>query len=149
MVFIYYGYIMAGPNYGVVQFQITNLACRAGKGRACQCRLFIVLEVKMMHTAVLNEGPEEVKWELGFACFTSQETRFPAMGLGFMSITNKSRKIGMEFRSQQHRLGPWDLNWDLKKGLGGTFNQHYPPPPFPLLEPLNGIKCSVSTFCDL
>ena len=38
---------------------------------------------------------------------------FCALGLGFMKKNN--RKMGMEFRFEQHRLGLWDLSWDLKK----------------------------------
>ena len=40
----------------------------------------------------------------------------------------KNRKMGMGFQFEQHRLGLWDLSWDLKKktiswemGLGPPF----------------------------
>ena len=48
-----------------------------------------------------------------------------ALGLGCMKKNN--RKMGMGFRFEQHRLGFWNLNWDLKKtvswemGLGPPF----------------------------
>ena len=35
------------------------------------------------------------------------------MGLGFMKKNN--RKMGMGFQFDQHRLGLWDLSWDLEK----------------------------------
>ena len=30
-----------------------------------------------------NEGPEGVKWELGFACFCTGKMGFKSLGLGF------------------------------------------------------------------
>ena len=39
---------------------------------------------------------------------------FCALGLGFMKEKN-NRKMGMGFQFEQHRLGLWDLSWDLKK----------------------------------
>ena len=39
---------------------------------------------------------------------------FCALGLGFMKNKN-NRKLGMGFQFEQHRLGLWDLSWDLKK----------------------------------
>ena len=56
--------------------------------------------------------------------------RFCALGLGFRKKNN--RKIGMGLQFEQHRLGLWDLSWDLRKpicwemGLGPS-----PPPPSP------------------
>ena len=40
---------------------------------------------------------------------------FCALGLGFMKKNN--RKMGMGFQFEQHRLGLWDLSWDLKKTI--------------------------------
>ena len=54
-----------------------------------------------------------MKWELGFAFFRGWEMGFCALGLGFMKKNN--RKMGMGFQFEQHRLGLWDLSWDLKK----------------------------------
>ena len=59
-----------------------------------------------------TEGRERVKWELGFAFFRGWEMGFCPLGLGFMK---KNRKMGMGFQFEQHRLGLWDLSWDLKK----------------------------------
>ena len=39
---------------------------------------------------------------------------FCALGLGF-AIKKNNRKMGMVFQFVQHRLGLWDLSWDLKK----------------------------------
>ena len=64
-------------------------------------------------TDVDDEGREGVKWELGFAFFRGWEMGFCALGLGFMKKNN--RKMAMGFQFQQHRLGLWDLSWDLKK----------------------------------
>ena len=78
---------------------------------------------------ILKEGREGVKWELGFAFFRGWEIGFCALGLGFMKKNN--RKMGMGFQFEQHRLGLWDLSWDLKKtsswemGLGPPV--HDPP----------------------
>ena len=41
---------------------------------------------------------------------------FCALGLGFMKKKN-NRKMGMGFQFEQHRLGLWDLSWDLKKTI--------------------------------
>ncbi len=38
------------------------------------------------------EGPEEVKWELGFAHFLARKIGFHALGLGFMN--QKTIEIG-------------------------------------------------------
>ena len=61
---------------------------------------------------ISKEGREGVKWELGFAFFRGWEMGFCALGLGFIK---KIRKMGMGFQFEQHRLGLWDLSWDLKK----------------------------------
>ena len=72
-----------------------------------------------------KEGREGVKWELGFAFFRGWEMGFCALGLGFMKKSNREMGIGFQF--EQHRLGLWDLNWDLEKtlswemGLGAPF----------------------------
>ena len=41
---------------------------------------------------------------------------FCALGLGFMK-KKYNRKMGMGFHFEQHRLGLWDLSWDLKKTI--------------------------------
>ena len=41
---------------------------------------------------------------------------FCALGLGFMKKKN-NKKMGMGFQFEQHRLGLWDLSWDLKKTI--------------------------------
>ena len=46
---------------------------------------------------------------------------FCALGLGFMKKNN--RKMGMGFQFEQHRLGLWDLSWEM--GLGPPI--HDPP----------------------
>ena len=78
------------------------------------------------------EGREGVKWELGFASFRGWKMGFCALGLGFMKKKN-NRKMGMGFQFEQHRLGLWDLSWDLKKtiswemGLGPPFTTLFIP----------------------
>ena len=53
-----------------------------------------------------------------------------ALGLGFMKKKN-NRKMRMGFQFEQHRLGLWDLSWDLKKnnflGNGIRTPLHDPP----------------------
>ena len=45
--------------------------------------------------------------------FRGLEMGFCALGLRFKKKNN--RKMGMGFQFEQHRLGLWDLSWDLKK----------------------------------
>ena len=83
-----------------------------------------------VHCRLYGEGHEGVKWELGFAFFRGWEMGFCALGQGFMKKKN-NRKMGMGFQFEQHRLGLWDLSWDLKKtislemGLGLPFTTLY------------------------
>ena len=55
---------------------------------------------------------------------------FCVLGLGFKKKKN-NRKMGMGFQFEQHRLGLWDLTWDLKitisweMGLGPPFTTLY------------------------
>ena len=49
---------------------------------------------------------------------------FCALGLGFMK---KNRKMGMRFQFEQHRLGLWDLSWDLKKTVSWEMGLGPPP----------------------
>ena len=64
---------------------------------------------------VFGEGREGVKWELGFAFFRGWEMGFCALGLGFKKKNNRKMRMGFQF--EQHRLGLWDLSWDLKKTI--------------------------------
>ena len=77
------------------------------------------------------EGREGVKWELGFAFFRGWEMGFCALGLGFMKKNN--RKMGMGFQFEQHRLGMWDLSWDLKETISWEMGLA-PHPPFTTLS---------------
>ena len=45
--------------------------------------------------------------------------------------------MGMGFQFEQHRVGLWDLSWDLKKNhfLGNGIRA---PPPPPFMTPLSG-----------
>ena len=52
---------------------------------ACLCR-----DTKIKHNLFYLEGPEGVKWELGFAYFCTGKMEFGSLGLG---ITNS--KLGM------------------------------------------------------
>ena len=63
----------------------------------------------------IQEGHEGVKWELEFAFFRGWEMGFCALGLRFMK--KNTRKMGMGLQFEQHRLGLWDLSWDLKKTI--------------------------------
>ena len=72
-------------------------------------------------TVTLWKGREGVKWELSFAFFRGWEMGFCALGLGFMKKKN-NRKMGMGFQFEQHRLGLWDLSWDLKKRFPGEWD---------------------------
>ena len=42
---------------------------------------------------------------------------FCALGLGFMKKNPGNGKMGMGFQFEEHRLGLWDLSWDLKKTI--------------------------------
>ena len=37
--------------------------------------------------------------------------------------------MGMRFQFEQHRLGLWDLSWDLKKTISWEMGLGPPPPP--------------------
>ena len=37
--------------------------------------------------------------------------------------------MGMGFQFEQHRLGLWDLSWDLKKNFPGKWDEDRPPAP--------------------
>ena len=59
---------------------------------------------------------------------------FCALGLGFMKKKKKNnRKMGMGFQFEQHRLGLWDLSWDLKKKINFLGNGIRTPPSRPSL----------------
>ena len=47
-----------------------------------------------------------------------------------------NRKMGMGFQFEQHRLGLWDLSWDLKKNdfLRNGIRTAPPPPSRPSLK---------------
>ena len=64
---------------------------------------------------MFEEGREGVKWELGFAFFRGWEMGFCALGLGFKKKKTIEKWELMGFQFEQHRLGLWDLSWDLKK----------------------------------
>ena len=78
----------------------------------------------------LCEGREGVKWELGFAFFRGLQMGFCALGLRFKK---NNRKMGMGFQFDQHRLGLWDLSWDLKKTISWEMGLG-PPLHDPLVE---------------
>ena len=61
---------------------------------------------------------------------------FCALGLGFMKKKN-NRKMGVGFQFEQHRLGLWNLSWDLKKTISWEMGLGLPPPP-PLHDPPYG-----------
>ena len=46
-----------------------------------------------------------------------------------------NRKMGKGFQFEQHRLGLWDLSWDLKKTISWEMGLGPTPPP-PLHDPL-------------
>ena len=54
-----------------------------------------------------------------------------------------NRKMGMGFQFEQHRLGLWDLSWDLKKtvswemGLGPPLHD----PQIRKADPTVGVNC--------
>ena len=45
------------------------------------------------------------------------------------SWKKNNRKMGMGFQFEQHRLGLWDLSWDLKKTISWKMGLGPPPPP--------------------
>ena len=57
---------------------------------------------------------------------------FCVLGLGFIK---NNRKMGMGLQFEQHRLGLWDLSWDLKKTISWEMGLGPPSPP-PLHDPL-------------
>ena len=58
---------------------------------------------------------------------------FCALGLGFMTKKKNNRKMGMGFQFEQHRLGLWDLSWDLKKTISWEMGLAPLPPPLTTL----------------
>ena len=64
---------------------------------------------------------------------------FCALGLGFMEKNN--RKMGMGFQFEQHRLGLWDLSWDLKKTISWEMGLGPPPPSPPPSRPSVNYCC--------
>ena len=56
----------------------------------------------------------------GICLFRDWEMGFCALRLGFMKKNN--RKMGMGFQFEQHRLGLWDLSWDLKNQFTGKWD---------------------------
>ena len=62
-----------------------------------------------------REGPEGVRWELGFAHILTRKMGLHSLGLGF--INKKQEKMGMGLRFEQDRhsdneicaVGRWDL----------------------------------------
>ena len=67
---------------------------------------------------------------------------FCALGLGFVKKKNH-RKMGMGFQFDQHRLGLWDLSWDLKKTV--SWEMGLGPP---LHDPLRLSQAMIS-MCNL
>ena len=43
------------------------------------------------------EGPEGVKWEMGFACFCTGKMGFRSLGLGFESEKKPKLRMGLVF----------------------------------------------------
>ena len=61
-------------------------------------------------------------------------------------IHEKNRKMGMGFQFEQHRLGLWDLSWDLKKTV--SWEMGLGPPPPPSHDPLRNNGDSLSSSID-
>ena len=55
--------------------------------------------------------------------------------------------MGMEFQFEQHRLGLWDLSWDLKKTISWKMGLGPPPPPSPFTT-LNFDMSTLVRACD-
>ena len=71
----------------------------------------------------LVEGPEGVKWELGFGHFFAGKMGFHALGLGFINKkTIENGNMGLRFEQDRHSddgicaVGRWDVVkiWDGK-----------------------------------
>ena len=50
------------------------------------------------------------------------------------SWKKNNRKMGMGFQIEQHRLGLWDLSWDLKKTISWEMGLGPPPPSRPSFD---------------
>ena len=68
------------------------------------------------------EGPEEVKWELGFACFCTGKMGLSSLGLGFESEKKPKWEWDWCFVSISVGLGHWLVGfgkkWCLGNGIG-------------------------------
>ena len=69
-----------------------------------------------------------VKWELGFAFFRGWDhgNEILCTGAGIREKKN-NKKMEMGFQFEQHRLGLWDLSWDLKKTISWEMGLGPPP----------------------
>ena len=53
------------------------------------------VETSYTNKEYLFEGPEGVKWELGFAYFCTGKMRFGSLGLGSLGLGITNTKLGM------------------------------------------------------
>ena len=53
--------------------------------------------LKPVRNVAKKEGPEGVKWELGFACFCTGKMEFRSLGLGFESEKKAQMGMGLVF----------------------------------------------------
>ena len=100
----------------------------------------------LLENELVSGGSWRGKMGAGICLFKRLGNGILCTGTGIHE--KKNRKMGMAFQFEQHRLGLWDLSWDLKKktiswemGLG-------PPPPFTtlfLLSPHR--KLQIVLFC--
>ena len=114
------GIPVEGNNNNINYFSFTeerNSSVFRNKLVICK-RVNEATNVRNLHTPENVEGREGVKWELGFAFFRGWEMGFCALhgtGIHEKKKNKNNRKMGMGLQFEQHRLGLWDLSWDLKK----------------------------------
>ena len=70
---------------------------------------------------------------------------FCALGLGFIK-KRTIEKCGIGFQFEQHRLGLWDLSWDLKKTMSSEMGLG-PPLHNPLIRSVDWSVHRIKFMC--
>ena len=70
----------------------------------------------------LIRGSGRGKMGAGICFFKRRGNGVLCTGTGIHEKKKNNRKMGMGFQFEQHRLGLWDLSWDLKKRFPGKWD---------------------------
>ena len=70
----------------------------------------------------LIRGSGRGKMGAGICFFKRLGNGVLCTGTGIHEKKKNNRKMGMGFQFEQHRLGLWDLSWDLKKRFPGKWD---------------------------